>query len=331
LEEIFAKIHGVHHAVAVNSGTTALVAAMQVLGVRPGDEVITSPFSFAATLNAIIQAGGRARFADIRDDFTIDPDAVADLVNQRTVMLLPVHLYGLPADMEQIRALADRHGLAILEDAAQAVGATYHGQPVGSFGVGAFSLYATKNVTSGEGGVITTDDAAIADRLTVLRNQGMASPYQYEMPGHNYRLTDLQAALVVPQLLRLDQINGARAANAELLNEGLHDVPGLIPPHASAGRTHAWHQYTVRLLPGAPVDRDTFRKRLGDARIDTACYYPRLMHDYACYRDHPLVAPDPTPNAARIAQQVISLPVHPGVTRSDGQRIVNEVRCVMGA
>ncbi len=174
LEDAFAEIAGVRHAVAVNNGTTALVAALQVLDLQPGDEVVTSPFTFVATLNAILEAGATARFADIReDDFAVDPAAVAATVGDRVKVLMPVHLYGQTADMGPLMDIARDRGLHVVEDAAQAHGATYEGKGAGSFGIGSFSFYATKNLTTGEGGMITTDDDAIADRLLVLSNQGM--------------------------------------------------------------------------------------------------------------------------------------------------------------
>lgn len=210
-EDAFASVAGVPHAVAVNNGTTALVASIQALDLQPGDEVITTPFTFVATLNAILEAGATARFADISAvDFNLDPEKVSGAVTDRTKVLMPVHLYGQMADMGRLVPLAQQHGLTIVEDAAQAVGATFEGKAAGSFGIGCFSLYATKNITTAEGGVITTSDDALADKLRVMRNQGMRARYQYEMAGHNYRLTDLHAALGIPQLEKLQQLTDAR-------------------------------------------------------------------------------------------------------------------------
>jgi perosamine synthetase len=326
LERQFAEICGVPHAIAVSNGTVALVAALQALGLGPGDEVITTPFSFAATLNAILESGATARFADIRDDFTLDPESAAKLVNERTRAIMPVHLYGQPADMPAFTALAEQAGLHVIEDSAQAHGAAVGERMTGSFGVGCFSLYATKNVQCGEGGLITTADDALADRLRLLRNQGTRAPYQYEVPGHNWRLTDMQAAIAVPQLARLAATNATRRAHAERLSAGLAGLPGLITPVEVAGRTHVWHQYTVRVTDDAPLSRDALAKYLREAEIGCGLYYPALMYDYDCYAGHPGIVTDPTPQAARITGQVLSLPVHQYLSEGDLDRIVATVR-----
>jgi dTDP-4-amino-4,6-dideoxygalactose transaminase len=326
LEEEFAAAQGVRHAVAVSNGTVALVAALKACGIGPGDEVITTSFSFNATLNAVLEVGATARFADIREDYTIDPDAVAALVNERTAAILPVHLYGMPADMTALERIARRHGLAIIEDAAQAHGATLHGRGTGSFGVGTFSLYGTKNITCGEGGLVTTGDDAIADTLRLLRNQGMRARYQYEAIGHNWRLTDLQAAVAIPQVKRMGEITARRAANAELLSRGLSGLPGLHLPQAPAGVTHSWHQYTVRLASDAPLNREEFCRALAEGGIGHGVYYPKLMHDHACYQDHPHVRIDPTPLAREFTGRVVSLPVHPALGDQCLERIIKTVR-----
>jgi dTDP-4-amino-4,6-dideoxygalactose transaminase/acetyltransferase-like isoleucine patch superfamily enzyme len=322
LEESFAAAHQVAHAVAVSNGTVALTAALRALGIGPGDEVITTPFSFNATLNAILEVGATARFADVRADFTIDLDAVSALINDRTAAIMPVHLYGLPADMTAIARLARRHGLAIVEDAAQAHGATCGGRSVGSFGVGTFSLYGTKNITCGEGGIVVTDDDDVASRLRLLRNQGMRARYDYVVAGYNWRLTDLQAAVALPQVHRLKEITAARSANAARLSAGLAGTPGLALPLTPADRTHVWHQYTLRVLDDAPVGRDEFCYRLGSAGIGHGIYYPKLMHDYACYADNAQVVIGDTPTARAMTGQVVSVPVHPGLSAGDLTRVV---------
>jgi dTDP-4-amino-4,6-dideoxygalactose transaminase len=328
LEALFAAVTGVPHAVAVNSGTTALVAALQVLDLVPGDEVITSPFTFVATLNAILHAGATVRFADVSTrDFCVDPDLVE--TGDRTRVLMPVHLYGQPADMGRLARLATRAGVTIVEDAAQAVGAAFDGTPVGGYGLGCFSLYATKNVTTGEGGVITTSDAGLADRLRLLRNQGMRQRYSYELPGHNYRMTDLHAAVGIPQLTRLADINDTRARNAERLTKHLAGLPGLVVPTALPGRTHVWHQYTIRVTEQARVSRDELAARLAKLGVATGVFYPRLAFDHDCYREHPRVVAGETPVARSLTKQVLSLPVHPALTEADLDAIVDAVGSVL--
>jgi len=233
--------------------------------------------------------------------------------------------------MSKLTPLAEQHGLAMVEDAAQAVGATFEGRPAGSFGLGCFSLYATKNITTAEGGVITTDDDTLADRLRVLRNQGMRARYQYEMAGHNYRLTDLHAAVGIPQLAKLPQLTEARSRNAKVLTAGLADVPGLTVPQVLAGRGHVWHQYTVLVGRDAAVSRDELAARLTEKGVGNGIYYPKVVFDYDCYRDHPGVIVSEVPVAQRIAGQALSLPVHPALTDSDLDTIVSAVREVLGA
>ena len=235
-ERRFAELCGVPHAVAVNNGTTALVAAFEASGIGPGDEVVTSPFTFVATVNAALEVGATVRFGDIRDDdFCLDPDRLGDVIGPRTKAVVPVHLYGQCADMDAIAAIAADRGLTVVEDAAQAHGATLHGRPAGSWGTATFSFYATKNITTGEGGMVTTADDAVADRLRLLRNQGMRRRYEYEVPGHNWRMTDLHAALALPQLTTYPQAVAARQANADRLSAGLRDLPGVVVPRHVPG------------------------------------------------------------------------------------------------
>jgi perosamine synthetase len=288
--------------------------------------VITSPFTFVATLNAILEAGAVARFADIReDDFCVDPEAIEAAIGDRTKVLMPVHLYGQTANMEQIAPIAQRNGLGLIEDAAQAHGATIGGRAAGSFGIG------TKNITTGEGGLITTDDDEIADRLRVLRNQGMRQRYQYEMAGHNYRLTDLQAALAIPQLANYDEVVKRRKDNAARLSAGLQDVPGLRVPAELLGRSHVWHQYTVLITDESPRGRDEVIQRLTEAGIGCGIYYPKVVYDYECYAANPNVIADPAPVAERVAARCLSLPVHQHLTDDQVDQVIEGVRAAVTA
>jgi dTDP-4-amino-4,6-dideoxygalactose transaminase len=331
LESRFAALCGVRHAVAVSSGTTALVAALQALQLEPGDEVVTSPFTFVATLNAILEAGAVARFADIDPTtFTVDPVLVEKEIGGRTRVVMPVHLYGQPADMTRLMGLAEQHGLAVVEDAAQAHGARHAGRAVGSFGIGCFSFYATKNVTTGEGGIVTTKEAGVADRLRLLRNQGMRQRYRYEIAGHNYRLTDLQAALALPQLDRLGELNAMRRRNALLLSEALADLPGVIVPETGPAAEPVFHQFTIRVTADARLDRDRLAAHLLARGIASGVYYPKLVFDYPCYRDHPGVIGSDVPEATRAASEVLSLPVHDGLSAPDVGRVAEAVREALG-
>src|SRR5579864_2504672 len=318
-EALCSAMAGTAHAVAVANGTVALEAALAVLDIGPGQEVITSPFTFAATVNAILRSGASVRFADIREDFTIDPDSVAALIGPRTAAIMPVHLYGLPADMPPLMSLAAAHGLAIVEDAAQAHAADVDGRRVGSFGIGCFSFYATKNVTSGEGGCITTDDSMLAERLRAIRNQGMRSRYDYAMIGQNWRMTDVAAAIAIPQMKRLDDIVRARRRNAAALTALLERNSAVTTPRVPAGRGHVWHQYTVLLAAG--VDRDRVVESMASDGIDTGVYYPALVWDHDAYRSHPNVHRDDTPVARDCVSRCLSLPVHPGLGAHDLERV----------
>ncbi len=332
LEQEFAAYSGTRHAVAVANGTVALVAALRVLGVGAGDEVVTSAFTFVATLNAILECGARARFADIdAGTFNLDPQSLEATCTDRTRVVMPVHLYGRPADMAAVTKIAERHGAAIVEDAAQAHGAQIDGRGVGGFGVGTFSFYATKNITTGEGGMVTTDSDDIADRLRLLRNHGMRARYQYESVGTNMRLTDVQAAIALPQLARLDAAIERRQANAARLSAGLGDLAGLVPPVVVPGSRHVFHQYTVRVTEDAPLDRDALAAQLASRGVQSGIYYPRVVFDYDCYREHPNVVASDVPRARAAASQVLSLPVHPGLSDADIDDVVAAVRGAFGA
>jgi len=329
LEAGFCEISGTSHAIAVTNGTVALVAAIEALELQPGDEVITSPFTFVASLNAILEAGAIVRFVDIGEDYCMRPELLSDAITERTKAIMPVHLYGLCADMGPILEICNEHRLALVEDAAQAHLAEWQGQRAGSFGIGCFSLYATKNMTTGEGGMVTTSDDKLADRLRLLRNQGMRARYQYEAVGHNWRMTELHAAVGVAQLPVLTERTAARAANAGRLNGLLADIPGLVLPDEPVGRRHVWHQYTVRVTENAAVCRDELVERLNQVGVGNGVYYPKVAYDYDCYRAHPGVIESPVPVAEAAASSVLSLPVHPFLTEGQVDAVAGAVRAAL--
>jgi perosamine synthetase len=330
LEAIFSDLSGVKHAIAVNNGTTALVAVLKMLDVPKDSTVITSPFTFVATLNAAVEAGFKVRFADVDENtFNVTAETIAAVNPADVSTIMPVHLYGQCAEMTSILALAKSNGWAIVEDAAQAHGAQHNGASAGSFGAGCFSFYATKNITTGEGGIITTNDDALADRLRIYRNQGMRQRYQYEIPGTNYRMTDVQAAIGIPQLKKIGVINSARQQNAETLNELLADVAEIATPVTSAGNSHVWHQYTIRVLEGSKRSRDEVIEYLTSQGVGCGIYYPYLAHDYDCFRGNPSIEPTSTPVAARLVREVISLPVHQYLAVEDLATIASAVRAAV--
>jgi len=270
-----------------------------------------------------LEAGGTVRFADISyDDFCVNPQSVKSLINKKSKVLMPVHLYGQCADMNHLMSIAGDAGLKMVEDAAQSHGAKFEGRAAGTFGLGCFSLYATKNLTSGEGGLITTNDDALAERLRILRNQGMKERYKYEMIGHNYRLTDVHAAIAVPQVAKMYDIALKRSENAAALNEGLSKLETLRLPQQLAGRSHVWHQYTVVLTDRAPLNRDEFIAKMAEAGIACGAYYPKLAFDYDCFRNDSRVVIDDVPVATEIAKNCVSLPVHQHLTPAEIAEIV---------
>jgi perosamine synthetase len=319
-EEAVRQVVGTRHAVSVNNGTSALIAALLAHGIGPGKEVATSPFTFVATLNAILLVGAIPRFVDIGEDFNMDPALLPEAIGPATGAVLPVHLYGYPADMERVRSAAPN--VLIIEDAAQALGGSHRGRPVGSFGTGCFSFYATKNVTAGEGGAITTDDDAVAEYVRIIRDQGQRARYEYERPGYNFRMTELQAAVGLAQMSRLSDIVAARRANAEAFHKGLSGVEGVILPVEEPGRRHVFHQYTIRLTQDARVTREQFVLHMQARGIECGIYYPRPVFDYGCFRDEPRVGTPAAPVATRISREVVSLPVHPNLDEADLSRIV---------
>ncbi|MDD7385346.1 MAG: DegT/DnrJ/EryC1/StrS family aminotransferase [Actinomycetaceae bacterium] len=311
--------------VAVNAGTSALLVGLLSAGVGPGDEVIVPSFTFAATANSVALTGATPVFVDIEPDyFCVDPAAVEAAITDKTKGILPVHLYGHPANMTALAQIAEKHGVMLFEDAAQAHGATWNGQPVGTFGVfGAFSLYPTKNMTSGEGGMITseTDEHARLSRL--YRNQGMEKQYENEVIGYNLRMTNIHAAIGRVQLTKIDGWMQARKAHAAYFDENLEGVT--VPPVAPEA-SHVYHQYTIRV----PEDRDGFQKALKEEyNIGSGVYYPIPNHQLPSLR-HFAEGLD-LPVTRKASEEVLSLPVHPSLDQEDLDRIVTAVNALAKA
>lgn len=322
-EEAFARWIGVKHAVAVSSGTAGLHLAMLAHGIGEGDEVVTTPFTFIASANAVLLTRATPVFADVEDEtFCIEPSLVEAAITPRTRAILPVHLYGHPAAMRELTDIAQRHGLLVIEDACQAHGATIDARKVGGLRhTAVFSLYPTKNLTSGEGGFVTTDDPAIASRIRTLRQHGESERYHHDVLGYNFRMTDIAAAIGLAQLARLDGFNSVRRHNAEILNTGLAVIPDLIAPVERRGYGHVYHQYTVRIRDG----RDRLRAGLAARGIGTGLYYPIPLHHQPVYAERGY-ATQSFPTAERLAHEVLSLPVHPALDEADLQRIVRALR-----
>lgn len=318
-EAAFAEMAGTAHAVATSSGTTALHVALLACGVEAGDEVITSSFSFIASANSILYTGARPVFVDIDPTtFNIDPDQIRPAITSRTRAIMPVHLFGLPADMDPIVAIAAEYGLAVIEDTCQSHGAEYKGRRAGSFGLGCFSLYPTKNITSAEGGMITTNDAALAEKCRVIRQHGMRRRYYHDELGFNFRMTDIHAAIGLAQLHKLEKFNQARVTNAGYLNAHLR---GVVTPETPPEHRHVFHQYTVRVKDGR---RDAMVEHLKEHGVGSGIYYPVPIHQQTYYVQD-LGYDVHLPEAERAAEEVVSLPVHPALSQADLETIVAAV------
>ena len=308
--------------IAVNSGTSALHMSLLAIGIGPGDEVIVPSFSFAATANSVSLTGATPIFVDIEPTyFSIDPTAIEAAITPRTKAIMPVHLYGHSANMTQITAIAKKHGLLVSEDAAQAHSATWNGIPVGCLGdVASFSFYPTKNMTSGEGGMVTTADASVARTVRLLRNQGMEKRYENEIVGFNTRMTDIHAAIGRVQLQKLPAWTATRQANAKFLSD---NIRGVITPAVAPEATHSYHQYTIRI---EGMSRDKFAEQLTAKGIGNGVYYPIPIHRLPSFG----LTLD-LPATEMVAEQCLSLPVHPSLTQNDLEQIVTAVNAVAAA
>ena len=321
-ESEFSELVEKRHCIAVNSGTSALHMAFLAAGIKSGDEVIVPSFTFAATANSVTLAGATPVFADIETDFfNLDPKSVESFITPKTKAIMPVHLYGHPANMKAFQSIAEKHSLLLFEDAAQAHAAAIDGKPVGTWSLAAsFSFYPTKNMTSGEGGMIVTHDKTVYRNSKLLRNQGMEKRYENEIVGFNTRMTDIHAAIGRVQLKKLAKWTKQRQENAKFLDENLKNV--IVPPVAQ-GATHVYHQYTIRVTD---QDRDKFAKEIGRRGVGSGVYYPIPNHRLPSYRLNLEL-----PETEKAADECLSLPVHPALSTSDLEKIVEVVNSVAKA
>lgn len=322
-EKEFASWVDADYGVATNSGTAALHVALLACGIGAGDEVITTPFTFIASGNSIVYTGAKPVFGDIDlKTYTLDPNTIEDLITDKTKAIMPVQLYGQSADMGAICDIAEDHDLKVIEDAAQAHGSTFNGKKVGSMGdMACFSFYPTKNMTTSEGGMITTDDEELVEEAHIFRAHGSRVKYHHDDIGYNFRMTDISAAIGLAQLKVIDGFNQKRAENAAYLNEGLADIDGVITPYAREGSTHVYHQYTIRVEKG---NRDDWIDILTEKGIGTGVHYPIPLYNQPIYQK--LGFTGSCPNAELVAESVISLPVHPSLTNDDLDLVIEAVK-----
>lgn len=323
-ERRFAEYHGVKHAIASTNGTTALQMAMLANGIGAGDEVIIPSFSFFATASSILFTGAKPVFADIDPEtFNLDPASAESVITEKTKAIMPVHLYGQAADMPAFEALAKKHGLILLEDAAQSHGAKLDGRFVGTWGTSGFSFYPTKNMTTCEGGMLTTQDDEVAERARMIRNHGMSQQYLHEMVGFNFRMTDLMAAMGLIQLDNLPKWTAIRNNNASYYNETLKNV---IKPLVRDNATHVYHQYTIRMPDG--VDRDEVMKQIQAKGVGVRVYYPLPIHRQPIFEKMGGYENIDLPQTEKATREVMSLPIHPLLTEAERERVaqvINEV------
>lgn len=317
-EEGFAEYIGVKYAVCVLNGTIGLDLALKALNLGPGDEVVTSAFSFVASSNCALYQGAKPVFADIdTKTFNIDPLDVVNKITTKTRAILPVHMFGQPADMQELEEIAEDNKIALIEDAAQAHGAEYKGRKVGGIGLmGCFSFHPTKNMTSGEGGMITTNNEEVARKARLLRDHGQADKYRHTVLGYNYRMTEMSAAVGLVQLKKLDKFNGRRRGNAKALTEGIRKIIGLTPPHVEDKVKHVFSQFVVRVEEDYPLERDELAEHLKKMGVGVGVHYPLPIYKQPLYVELGYGKAN-CPNVENACKHVLSLPVHPAVTKKD--------------
>ncbi len=324
-EKAFAADVGRKHGIAVANGTAALHVALMAHGIRTGQEVLIPPLTFFATASTVLLCDAKPVFVDVhRESYNIDPSKVATAITRKTAAIMPVHLYGQTAEMDPILEAARDRGIPLIEDAAQAHGAEYHGRKAGRLGdTACFSFYPTKNMTTGEGGMILTDDDAIAEKARLLRDHGQASKYEHVMLGYNYRMTEIAAAIGLVQLKKMEGWVKQRRANARALTKGLEGIEGLVPPSEGNWMVHSYYQYVVRREDAFPILRDDIVRTLNEDGIGCRPSYPMPLYQQKVLRD--LRIRGRCPVAEDVVPRLFELPVHPGVGPADIERIVDAI------
>lgn len=326
-EEEFSNYLGIDYVLGVSNGTSALDLSFKVLGVSNGDEVITTPFSFIASANSILFQGAKPVFADInKKTFNLDPEKVKEKITNKTKAIEVVHLFGQPVNIKPFQEIAEDHDLYLVEDCAQAHGATYKNKKVGTFGdIATFSLYATKNMTTGEGGLITTNNNKLANKIKKLRNHGQNKKYLHEELGRNERMTNIEAAIGRKQLKKLENLNQKRRKNAKNLNKKIKKIKELKTPHTNPKTKHVYHQYVIRVKDEFPLSRNELSEELNDRGIGTGIHYPRPIHHQPLYQKRGYPS-DISPKSVKASEEVLSLPVHPKVSSEDIDKIFDALK-----
>lgn len=329
-EEEFAKFIGVKHAIAVSNGTIALELILKGLRISQGDEVIVPDFTFIATASAVMNVGAKPVFADIElDTYTIDVEDVRSKITKKTKAIIAVHLYGHPANLKALKEICEDHKIVLIEDAAQAHGAEIENKKVGSIGfAAAFSFYATKNLTTGEGGMITTNDDKLAKKIRLLRNHGQERKYYHILLGGNYRMSELQAAIGLAQLRKLNLMNSTRSKIASKYLKELSTLTWIKLPKVKPWAKHAWHLFVIWVKDDAPLNRDELHEYLRKKGIETAIHYPKPLHQQPLIRSLKLVKNKCCPNASKASKHVLSLPIHPNLRDEDVNYVIEVLKRV---
>lgn len=326
-EEKFAEYIGVKYAIAVTNGTVALDVSLKLLNIGLGDEVVTSSFSFISSGNCILFQNAKPVFADIDPaTFNIDPEDVAEKITSKTKAIIPIHIFGQPANMDALQEVCEDKNIHLVEDAAQAHGAEYHKRKIGSIGkIGCFSFYATKNMTSGEGGMITTNDKKLAEKARLLINHGQTQKYQHDILGYNYRMNDICSAVGIVQLKKIEEFNKKRIENANLLCKGIEKINGLSCPVTMENIKHVFHQYVIKIEENYHQERVELIKKLTKKGIGVAVHYPMPIYKQNLYQKLGY-AENKCPKTEKICSKVLSIPVHPLVKKSDINYILENLK-----